>query len=216
MKSMSNLIMLSAIVVIVTILSYFAVNEKNRLKSASVVFVSMLLVTFGTISEELGEITTELVQDDGDAHYGLPSSWNGTQVVCFHFSSESSPEGFDQGRHHIDTSGSTIFVDNNWDNGNVTGACIGGFEGYDNGLDLLYAAVNVSGESFSLNTTDFGPDFGLMIDSIGGVSPCDVYTCTDSSGAYWELLNDGTYSMVGISDLVLNNDTVITWQIATW
>ena len=46
--------MLSAIVVIVTILSYFAVNEENRLKSASVVFVSMLLVTFGTISEELG------------------------------------------------------------------------------------------------------------------------------------------------------------------
>ena len=55
-----------------------------------------------------------------------------------------------------------------------------------------------------------------MIDSIGGVSPCDVYTCTDSSGAYWELLNDGAYSMVGISDLVLNDDTVITWQIATW
>ena len=63
MKSMSSLIMLSAIVVIVTILSYFAVNEENRLKSASVVFVSMLLVTFGTISEELGEITTELIQD---------------------------------------------------------------------------------------------------------------------------------------------------------
>ena len=60
MKSMSSLIMLSAIVVIVTILSYFAVNEENRLKSASVVFVSMLLVTFGTISEELGEITYEL------------------------------------------------------------------------------------------------------------------------------------------------------------
>ena len=74
MKSMSNLIMLSAIVVIVTILSFFAVNEENRLKSASVVFVSMLLVTFGTISEELGEITTELVQDDEDPHYGLPLS----------------------------------------------------------------------------------------------------------------------------------------------
>ena len=74
MKSMSDLIMLSAIVVIVTILSYFAVNEDNRLKSASVVFVSMLLVTFGTISEELGEITTELVQDDGDAHCLLYTS----------------------------------------------------------------------------------------------------------------------------------------------
>ena len=81
--------------------------------------------------------------------------------------------------------------------------------------DRLYAAVNVSGESFSLNTTEFS-SFGLQIDSIGGVSPCDVYTCTDSSGAYWELLNDGAYSMVGISDLVLNDDTVITWQIATW
>tara|TARA_B100000900_G_scaffold45505_1_gene33839 strand:+ start:2416 stop:3057 length:642 start_codon:yes stop_codon:yes gene_type:complete len=213
---MSSLIMLSVIVVIVTMLSYFAVNEENRLKSASVVFVSMLLVTFGTISEELGEITTELVQDDGDPHYGLPSSWNGTQVVCFHFPSESSPEDFDQGRYHIDTSGITIFVDDNWENGNVTGACVGGFEGYEEGLDLLNAAVNVTGDSFSLNVTEFS--FGLQINSIGGVSPCEVYTCADdfSSGAYWELLNDGAYSMVGISDLTLNDDTVITWQIASY
>lgn len=213
---MSSLIMLSVIVIIVTTLSYFAVNEENRLKSASVVFVSMLLVTFGTISEELGEITTELVQDDEDPHYGLPSSWNGTQVVCFHFPSESSPEGFDQGRHHIDTSGTTIFVDDNWENGNVTGACVGGFEGYEGGLDLLNAAVNVIGDSFSLNVTEFS--FGLQINSIGGVSPCEVYTCAEdfSSGAYWELLNDGAYSMVGISDLTLNDDTVITWQIASY
>ena len=214
---MSTLITTLAVVLTVTALAFLAVKEENRLKSASVVFVSMLLLTFGTISEELGEITTELVENDEDPHYGLPISWNDTQVVCFHFPSDSSPEGFDDGRHHIDSNGNSASMTvGTWGDGNSTGACIGGFEGYDNGLDLLNAAVNVTGDSFSLNVTEFS--FGLQIDSIGGVSPCEVYTCAEdfSSGAYWELLNDGAYSMVGISDLVLNDNTVITWQIASY
>ena len=214
---MSTLITTLAVVIILTALAFLAVKEENRLKSASVVFVSMLLLTFGTITEELGEITTELVENDEDPHYGLPISWNGTQVVCFHFPSGSSLEGFDDGRHHIDSNGNSASMTvGTWGDSNATGACIGGFEGYDNGLDLLNAAVNVTGDSFSLNITEFS--FGLQIDSIGGISPCEVYTCAEdfSSGAYWELLNDGAYSMVGISDLVLNDDTVITWQIASY
>lgn len=213
---MSDIIISSSIILMLTILAFLAANEKNRLKSASVIFVTMLLLSFGMISEELGEITTELVQNDEDPHYGLLSYWNGTQVVCFHFPMGSGPEGFDDGRHQIDSSGIDVVTDTTWDNGNTTGACIGGFEGYENGLDLLNAAVNVTGDSFSLNVTEFS--FGLMINSIGGVNPCDVYTCAEdfSSGAYWQILKDGAYSMVGISDLVLNDDTVVTWQLASY
>ena len=210
---MSTLLTTIGIIIITTILGYFAVKEEYRLQSASVVFFVILLLSSSTLSTEWARMTSELVENDEDPHYGLPDLWDGKQAVCFHFPQDATPSEFADGRHHIDYDGTDFKTDKNW---NATGACVGGFEGYENGLDLLNAAVDVRPNLFALNVTEFS--FGLQINSIGGVSPCEVYTCADdfSSGAYWELLNDGAYSMVGISDLALNDDTVVTWQIATY
>jgi len=212
-ESMSTLIVTVSLVAILTVLGYFAAKEEYRLKSASIVFLVVLLLSSSTLSTEWGRMTSELVDNDEDPHYGLPDLWDGKQAVCFHFPDGASPSEFADGRHHIDYDGTDFRTDKNW---NSTGACVGGFEGFENGLDLLNAAVEVRPLLFALNVTEFS--FGLQINSIGNVSPCEVYTCAEdfSSGAYWELLNDGAYSMTGISDLALNSDTVITWQIASY
>lgn len=210
---MSVLVSTIGVIITLTFLSYFAAKEEYRIKSTSVVFLAILLLSSSTLSTEWGRMTTELIDNDEDPHHGLPDIWDGKQAVCFHFPEGATPSEFADGRHHIDYDGSDFYTDENW---NTTGACVGGFEGYENGLDLLTAAVEVRPFLFALDVTEFS--FGIMINSIGGVSPCEVYACADdfSSGVYWELLNDGVYSMVGISDLALNHDTVITWHITTY
>lgn len=210
---MSTLLTTAGIILLVTGLSFFAVKQDNRMKSASLVFLVMLMLSTSTLSTEWGRMTSELVEESDDPHYGLPDLWDGKQAVCFHFPSGSAPSDLDDGRHHIDYDGTDFKTDDNW---NVTGACVGGFEGYDNGLDLLNAAVDATGEQFALNITEFS--FGLQINTIAGISPCDAYDCAEdfSSGAYWEILHNGAYSLVGVSDLVLDSDSVITWQIASY
>ena len=129
---MSSLIVTIAIILILTALGYFAAKEEYRLKSASLVFLVVLLLSSSTLSTEWARMSSELVDDDGDSHYGLPDLWDGKQVVCFHFPAESTPSEFADGRHHIDFDGTDFKTDKNW---NSTGACVGGFEGYENGLD---------------------------------------------------------------------------------
>jgi len=38
----------------------------------------------------------------------------------------------------------------------------------------------------------------------------------DFGGAYWSLYHNGGLSMVGITDLELDSDSVITWRVDTW
>ena len=97
---------------------------------------------------------------------------------------------------------------------NGTGACVGGFSGFESGKDLMDSAVNASSSDLSYNSTEFS--FGLQIDSIGGIEPCDAYSCTDSSGAYWSLYHNGGHSMVGISGMILSEGDVVLWKIETW
>lgn len=177
----------------------------------SLVFI---LITFSSINTEWNRMTSELIDEVDDPHYGLPDLWDGKQVVCFHFPSpETSPSGLDDGRHHFDFDGTDFKTDKDW---NQTGGCVGGFEDFDNGLDLLNTAIEATGNTFLITSTEFS--FGLQIDSISGIAPCEVYECASdfSTGAYWELLHNGAYSMVGISDLVLDDDSVVTWQIASY
>ena len=75
-------------------------------------------------------------------------------------------------------------------------------------------AVTASEGDFAYNSTQY--TFGLQINSIAGVNPCDASTCSDTSGAYWSLFHNGQMAMVGISDLTLKADSVITWSIETW
>ena len=95
---------------------------------------------------------------------------------------------------------------------NETGACIGGFSGHDNGWSLLNAAINSTGDTFLLNITQYS--LGLMVDSIAGVDPSQMPG--NFSGAYWSLYHNGALSMIGITELELDSDSVITWRVDTW
>ncbi|MEC7707143.1 MAG: DUF4430 domain-containing protein [Candidatus Thermoplasmatota archaeon] len=208
---MSDLVAIVVLFVIITIVGWAGRYDENRLKSLSVAWVVFLLVTFPTLSTELARMTSELVDDESDPHHGLPDIWEDKQVVCFHFPEGHAPDGYQGARHHIDSDGTEFMTDSDW---NHTGACVGGFSGFENGLDLLDKAVLASGGEFAYNSTQY--TFGLQINSIAGIDPCDVATCSDISGAYWRLFHNSQMAMVGISDLELDEDSVITWTIETW
>ena len=208
---MSDIVALFALFVLITIAVGGAVEDENRLKSLSLAWVIFLLISFPTLSSEWARMTSELIDDENDSHYGLPDIREGKQVVCFHFPDDHAPDGYDGARYHIDSDGTQFMTDSDW---NHTGACIGGFSNFENGLELMDEAVTASGGDFAYNSTQY--TFGLQINSIAGVNPCDASTCSDTSGAYWSLFHNGQMAMVGISDLTLKADSVITWSIETW
>ena len=208
---MSPVITLFVLLIAATPLVAGMSKPENRLKVVSATWLAVILVSSPAITTEWARITSNLVEDNNDSHYGLPDIWNEKQVVCIHFPENYSPDGYSNGRTHIDFDGIEFKVDDEW---NESGACIGGFSGYTNGLELLNKALEIAGDKFSMNYTEFS--FGIMVDSFGDVNPCDVYSCSDTSGAYWSLSHNGEYSMVGISDLYLEQDSVISWSIAQW
>ena len=209
---MSVLLPILVFILANTFVIYGMSSPDQRLRVLSTFWLVMLLLTSSTIATEWSRMTN-LVLDNDDPHNGLPKEWDGRQAVCFHFPEGNAPEGFKDGRHHLDTSGRELFVDPMW---NETGSCVGGFEGYEIGMDLLGAAIDATGDSFSMSYTEFS--FGIMIDSLGGIHACDAVTCSDdgTSGASWSLYHNGAVAMVGISDLALVEDSVLTWRIDTW
>ena len=208
---MSDFVALIAIFVLISIAVAGSTAEENQLKSLSLTWVLLLLITFPTLSTEWARMTSELIDDEGDSHYGLPDIWEGKQVVCFHFPDGHAPDGYDGARYHIDSDGTQFMTDSDW---NQTGACIGGFSDFENGLALMDEAVATSGGDFAYNSTQY--TFGIFFNSIAEVNPCDVSACSDTSGAYWVLFHNGQMAMVGIGDLELDEDSVITWSIETW
>ena len=208
---MSDLVVLIALFVLITVVVRGSSEEEERLKNLSIAWVILLLVTFPTLSTEWARMTSELIDDEGDPHYGLPDIWDGKQVVCFHFPEGHAPDGYDGARYHIDSDGTQFMSDSDW---NQTGACIGGFSGFDNGLALMDEAVAVSGGDFAYNATQY--TFGMLINSIAEVNPCEVSPCSETSGAWWALFHNGPLATAGISDLELETDSVITWSIETW
>jgi len=207
----SDLVVLIALFVLITVVVRGSSEEEKRLKNLSIAWVILLLVTFPTLSTEWARMTSELIDDEGDPHYGLPDIWDGKQVVCFHFPEGHAPDGYDGARYHIDSDGTQFMSDSDW---NQTGACIGGFSGFDNGLALMDEAVAVSGGDFAYNATQY--TFGMLINSIAEVNPCEVSPCSETSGAWWALFHNGPLATAGISDLELETDSVITWSIETW
>ena len=183
----------------------------DYLKPLSVIAVIALIILAPAIRDALREEAATYVDDSESSHDGLPESWNDTQVFCVLFPDQTSHPKFTSGVTMIEQDGSTLGTNSEY---NGTGACAGGFSGFENGLDLMDAAVNSSGTDFVYNLTEFS--FGLQIDSIGGIEPCDATECSDSSGAYWALYHNGGTSLVGISDIILSEGDVLLWQIATW
>ena len=208
---MSDIVAIIALFTIITFVIGKSSEHENRLKSLSIAWVILLLITFPTLTTEWARMTSELVDDEGDSHYGLPDIWESKQVVCFHFPMGYAPDGYDGARYHIDSDGTQFMSDSDW---NQTGACIGGFTDFENGLTLMDEAIAVSGGDFSYNATQY--TFGTMINSIAEVYPCDVSTCSDTEGAWWALFHNGQLATAGIGDLTLESDSVITWAIETW
>ena len=109
----------------------------------------------------------------------------------------------------IGSDGSDLGVNQNL---NRTGACVGGFEGFSNGLDFMMDSTRVANGALSVGY-DVG-EWGHFVHTIGGLN-ADTMT-GDSNGAYWNLDHNGATSMVGIGDLVMSEGDVISWSIGTW
>jgi len=89
----------------------------------------------------------------------------------------------------IDLNGNTVFDDAN---------------NFADGTQALTAMQKMT----SVEYTQFV--YGAMIISINGVS------VNEASHEYWALYEDGNYSAVGISDIVINKPTDILWKVETW
>ena len=181
----------------------------DLLKPASVVALIVLILIAPSIQDRLSEETVRFVEDNESAHDGLPTEWEGKQVICIHFPVSSPHDMFSQGVTMIGIDGSDLGVNEDL---NRTGACVGGFDSYSNGLDFMMDSTRLANGDLSVGY-DVG-QWGAFIHTIGGLN-ADTLT-GDFNGAYWQLDHNGEYSMVGIGDLVMSEGDVITWSIGTW
>ena len=181
----------------------------DLLKPASVVALIVLILIAPSIQDRLSEETVKFVEDNESAHDGLPTEWEGKQVICVHFPASSPHDRFSTGVTMIGTDGSDLGVNEDL---NRTGACVGGFDGYSNGLDFMMDSTRLANGGLSVGY-DVG-QWGAFVHTIGGLN-ADTLT-GDFNGAYWQLDHNGEYSMVGIGDLVMSEGDVITWSIGTW
>ena len=110
----------------------------------------------------------------------------------------------------IDADGSIIGV--NYDL-NLTGACVGGFEGYTDGMNFMMDATRVAGGLLAVGYF-VNPNWGEYVHTIGGLNDQEIQG--EFNGAYWSLSHNGRYSMVGIGSLVMEEGDVISWNIETW
>ena len=118
---------------------------------------------------------------------------------------------FLEGRIFLDVDGSEILIDANSED-MATGVCIGGFENYTSGFNFMQDATNVvNGElEVSYDNSVWGP----YVHTIGGLNANEI--TGNFSGAYWALYHNGVMSDVGIGDLVMSENSIIIWEIATW
>ena len=179
------------------------------LKPASVLALIVLILMAPSIQDRLSEEASKFVEDNESAHNGLPTEWEGKQVICVHFPTSSPHDRFPQGVTMIGSDGVELGVNEDL---NRTGACVGGFEGYSNGLDFMMDSTRMASGSLSVGY-DVG-QWGAFVHTIGGLN-ADTMT-GDFNGAYWSLDHNGAASMVGIGDLVMSEGDVISWSIGTW
>ncbi|MEE3134621.1 MAG: DUF4430 domain-containing protein [Candidatus Thermoplasmatota archaeon] len=177
-------------------------QPKSRLKAISVIWLVTLIISTPIINSEWNRINN-LLLDEEKSHYGLPKEWEDKQVMCIHFPDDYTSSEFNDGRHHISSTGETIFIDTYW---NESGVCLGGFSEYSNGFDFLLNSTNILDNKLLVNYTE--SSFGPYVTSIGGFTP--------TGNSYWALYHNGAMSMVGIGDLELNSNSIILWQVDTW
>jgi len=184
-------------------------SVSNELKPISVIAVIVLILLAPTIRDALREEAATYVSDSESSHDGLPESWNNSQVMCVLFPTDSPHSNFNSGVTMIEADGSTYGVNAEF---NGTGACVGGFTGYTEGMPFFLDATNATSGDLDVGY-DVG-DWGPYVHTIGGLNANNL--TGNFSGAYWELLHNGEYSMVGIGDLIMSEADVILWRIGTW
>ncbi len=184
-------------------------SMSDFLKPASVVALLVLILLAPNIQDRLSEEAAKFIDDNESAHDGLPTEWEGKQVMCVHFPASSPHDKFSMGVTMIGYDGTEMGVNEDL---NRTGACVGGFEGYSNGLDFMMNSTRVATGDLSVGY-DVG-QWGVFVHTIGGLN-ADAMT-GDFNGAYWNLDHNGATSMVGIGDLVMSEGDVISWSIGTW
>ncbi len=179
------------------------------MKSTSIVAFVGLIILAPSIQKMLSKEASKFIDDNESAHDGLPTDWEDKQVICVFFPESSPHDKFPQGVTMIGVDGSELGVNEDL---NRTGACVGGFEGYSNGLDFMMNSTRVAGGTLSVGY-EVG-QWGAFVHTIGGLN-ADSMT-GDFNGAYWNLAHNGMTSMVGIGDLVMSDGDVISWSIGTW
>ena len=183
-------------------------SDKLRLGSLALLVTVILLLPF--IRDSVNEEVARFVSDSESSHVGLPTEWDENQAICIYFPDDYPHSVYSSGVSMIDADGSIIGV--NYDL-NLTGACVGGFEGYTDGMNFMMDATRVAGGHLAIGYS-VDPNWGEFVHTIGGLNDQEIQG--DFNGAYWSLTHNGGYSMVGIGSLVLEEGDVIGWNIETW
>ncbi len=193
----------------------------------SLIVLVAVVITFPQINrfwlESTEEVRSSLITSENNTHYGLPTEWNNTQVICIHFpvadvTSDMSASKYVENRSYFDVNGLEILVDSesenilNFSETRTTGVCIGGFKDYSAGFDFMLDATNVTNGNLEVGYDE--SDFGPFVHTIGGLNANNL--TGDFTGAYWSLYHNGVISEVGIGDLVMLENSVIVWEIATY
>jgi len=183
-------------------------SDKLRPGSVALLFTVLLLLPF--IRDSVNEEVARFVSDSESSHVGLPNEWDENQAICIYFPVEHPHPVYSSGVSMINADGSMIGV--NYDL-NLTGACVGGFEGYTDGMNFMMDATRVAGGHLAVGYS-VNPNWGEFVHTIGGLNDQEVQG--DFNGAYWSLTHNGRYSVVGIGSLVMEEGDVISWNIETW
>lgn len=183
-------------------------SDRLRLGSIALLVAVLLLLPF--IRDTVNEEVARFVNDSESSHAGLPTEWDEKQVICIYFPDEYPHAAYSSGVSMIDADGIIIGV--NYDL-NLTGACVGGFEGYTDGMNFMMDATRVAGGHLAVGYF-VNPNWGQFVHTIGGLNDQEIQG--DFDGAYWSLTHNGRYSVVGIGSLVMEEGDVISWNIETW
>ena len=181
----------------------------DKLKPASILILVALALLAPSIQDALSKEAAKFVNDSESSHQGLPSDWNDNQVICVIFPSDYTHLEYNEGMTMINLDGSVYSVNEDY---NGTGACVGGLEGYTEGLDFMMDATRAAGGQLAVGY-EVG-EWGPYVHTIGGLNANSL--TGDFSAAYWNLDHNGEISMVGIGDLVMSEGDVIVWSIAIY
>ena len=182
----------------------------DKVRSLSLVFLLLVLISLPFLQDRVNLEAAKFVSDNESAHNGLPIEWNDKQVICIFFPFDHPHVEFSSGVTMIGPDGVVIGVN---DDLNSSGACVGGFFGYEDGMEFMMDATRAAGGKLAVGYKT-NPNWGEWVHTIGGLNENEIQG--DFNGAYWSLLHNGGYSMVGIGNLVMSEGDVISWEIATW